>query len=141
MEIFNSPTEFGARLLLLLCEFSEGLGMDQLVFFDYTMIYSADFEDKSSIHPSLPHRLAELVRRREDIHDALTLYLSKGLVTSSIGEAGIRYLTTTQGRAFADNLSSSYHDKIKRQAAWAFRNIDRLSAEMGRIFKIEQAAV
>lgn len=141
MEIFNSPIEFGARLLLLLCEFSEGLGMDQLVFFDYAMIYSADFEDISSIHPSLPHRLAELVRRREDIHEALTLYLSKGLMTSLIGEAGIRYLSTTEGRAFADNLSSKYHGKIKRQAAWVFRNVERLSSEMRRIFKMEQAAV
>ncbi|MNO77859.1 hypothetical protein D3C76_689810 [compost metagenome] len=140
MEIFNSPIEFGARLLLLLSKIREGLSLDQLVFFDYAMIYSADFEDETSIHPSLPHRLAELVRRREDVHDALTLYLSKGLVTSSIGECGIRYLITHQGCDFADNLSSAYHNKIKRQANWIMLNKTRLSAEMEQIFKMERAA-
>lgn len=140
MEIFNSPIEFGARLLLLLSEMDDSLGIDELVFFDFAMIHSADFYDEASLHPSLPNRLAELVRRREDIHGALTFYLSKGLMTSSVNDIGIRYSLTFKGFAFAGELSTSYHQKIKRQANWVFSNRLRLLDEMELIFRMDRAA-
>ncbi|MFG0863144.1 ABC-three component system middle component 2 [Pseudomonas sp. CJQ_13] len=140
LDVFNNPVEFGARLLILLSELKCELGMDELVFFDYAMIYSADFDDKESVHPSLPHRLAELVRRREDVLDAVTLFISKSLITSRVDKSGISYSATPQGCFFVANLTTQYHMKIKRQASWVRVSKARLGEEMQRIYSVEGAA-
>lgn len=139
MDIFNNSVEFGARLLILLSELKCELGMDELVFFDYAMIYSADFDDKESVHPSLPHRLAELVRRREDILEAVTLFISKGLITSQVDKSGISYSATLHGCSFVDNLTTQYHMKIKRQASWVRVSKGKLEEEMQRVYSVEGA--
>lgn len=43
-DLYNSPVEIGARIVLLLAGLSRTLDLDELIFLDYASIYSGDFK-------------------------------------------------------------------------------------------------
>ena len=137
-ELYNSPVEIGARIVLLLTGLSRELDLDELIFFDYASIYSGDFEGGPSLHPVLLNRLAELVRRREIFPGAIKLFIAKGLMTSRVDEHGVRYSITDAGRAFATKLTTEYHADFKLRVLWVERNIDYLAAQRRSIYKIDK---
>ena len=137
-ELYNSPVEIGARIVLLLAGLSRELDLDELIFFDYASIYSGDFEGGASLHPVLLNRLAELVRRREIFPGAIKLFIAKGLMTSRVDEHGVRYSITDAGRAFATKLTTEYHTDFKLRVLWVERNIDYLAAQRRSIYKIDR---
>lgn len=137
-DIFNSPVEVGARIVLLLAGVAQKLYLDDLIFYDYASIYSGDFQGEPSLHPVLLNRLAELVRRREIFPNAIRLYTSKGLMGSQVDENGVRYFITREGGEFAKKLSSDYHADFRRRVSWVERNIDHLAAQRRTIYKIDR---
>ncbi|MBV4467239.1 hypothetical protein KVG95_28395 [Pseudomonas sp. SWRI79] len=137
-DLYNSPVEIGARIVLLLAGLSRELDLDELIFFDYASIYSSDFEGEPSLHPVLLNRLAELVRRREIFPGAIKLFIAKGLMTSRVDEHGVRYSSTDAGRAFATKLTTEYHADFKQRVLWVENNIGYLAAERRSIYKIDR---
>ncbi|MDR6676121.1 ABC-three component system middle component 2 [Pseudomonas oryzihabitans] len=135
-DLFNSPIENGARIVLLLAELARELDMDELIFLDYSAIYTDDFHGGPSLHPMLMNRLAELVRRREIFPDAIRLFTAKGLITSKVSEQGIRYCITRKGSEFAGSLSTEYHVNFRRSVAWVGDNIDYLTAQRRNLYKV-----
>jgi hypothetical protein len=140
MEIFNSPVELGARIVLLLDRTKGKFGLDELIFFDYAMIHSTDFDGAINVHPSLPNQLGELVRRRDDFPAALKMFMTKGLITSTVDEHGICYSITEGGSSLCGQLTTDYHQKVRRQASWLLMNLERLRLDKKRIFTMERAA-
>ncbi|MCF5167567.1 hypothetical protein GIW45_26955 [Pseudomonas congelans] len=138
-DLFNSPVENGARIVLLLTGITRELDLDELIFLDYVAIYSDDFQGGPSLHPMLMNRLAELVRRREVFPDAIKLVTSKGMMTSEVNEQGVRYRATPAGREFADKLSTEYHTDFRRRVLWVSNNIDYLSDQRRAIYKVDRA--
>lgn len=137
--LYNSPVEIGARIVLLLAGLSRTLDLDELIFLDYASIYSGDFQGGASLHPMMLNRLAELVRRREIFPGAIRLFTSKGLMTSQVDEQGIRYSVTEAGRAFAANLTTDYHAGFRQRVSWAEGNMDYLMVQCRTIYKVERA--
>lgn len=43
-DLYNSPVEIGARIVLLLAGLTRTLDLDELIFLDYASIYSGDFQ-------------------------------------------------------------------------------------------------
>lgn len=134
--LYNSPVEIGARIILMLAGLARELNLDELIFLDYASIYSSDFQGEASLHPVLLNRLAELVRRREIFPDAIKLFTAKGLMTSEIGEQGIRYSATESGRAFAAKLTTEYHADFRQRVSWVEANIDHLTVQRRTIYKV-----
>lgn len=137
-DLYNSPVEVGARIVLLLAGLARQLNLDELIFFDYASIYSSDFQGDPSLHPVLLNRLAELVRRREIFPDAIKLFSAKGLVTSQVDEQGVRYSITSAGSVFAARLSTEYHVDFRRRVSWVEANVDLLAAQRRTIYKIDR---
>ncbi|MGF6329286.1 ABC-three component system middle component 2 [Pseudomonas sp. BS3782 TE3695] len=137
-EVFNSSVEVGARIVLLLSGLNLKLSLDDLVFFDYALIYSRDFQGEESLHPALLNRLAELVRRREIFPDSIKLYASKGLLTTQVDELGVRYSITLEGREFAERLSSPYHRNFASRVPWIAENIERLRVQKRMTYKLDR---
>ncbi|UHH33033.1 hypothetical protein LUW10_14910 [Pseudomonas veronii] len=138
-DLFNSPVENGARIVLLLAGLTHQLDLDELIFLDYAAIYSDDFKGGPSLHPMLMNRLAELVRRREVFPGAIKLFTSKGMITSEVNEHGVRYRITPAGLEFADKLSTEYHTDFRRRVSWVSENIDSLTAQRRAIYKVDRA--
>ncbi|MDC7813868.1 MULTISPECIES: ABC-three component system middle component 2 [Pseudomonas] len=137
-DLYNSPVEIGARLVLLLAGLAREFDLDELIFLDYASIYSSDFQGEPSLHPVLLNRLAELVRRREIFPGAIKLFIAKGLMTSRVDEQGVRYLITDAGRLFAAKLTTEYHADFRRRVAWVEGNIDYLAVQRRAIYKVDR---
>lgn len=137
-ELYNSPVEIGARIVLLLAGLARELDLDELIFLDYASIYSSDFQGEPSLHPVLLNRLAELVRRREIFPGAIKLFTAKGLMTSQVDERGVRYSITSAGKIFAAKLSNEYHADFRRRVSWVEVNIDYLVAQRRTIYKVDR---
>lgn len=137
-DLYNSPVEIGARIVLLLTGLARKLDLDELIFLDYASIYSGDFQGEPSLHPVLLNRLTELVRRREIFPGAIKLFTSKGLMTSQVDEHGVRYSITKEGSAFAAKLTTEYHADFRRRVSWVEENIDYLTAQRRTIYKIDR---
>lgn len=137
-DLYNSPVEVGARIVLLLVGLARQLDLDELIFFDYASIYSSDFQGDASLHPVLLNRLAELVRRREIFPGAIKLFTAKGLITSQVDEKGVRYSITSAGGVFAAKLSTEYHVDFRRRVSWVEANVDFLAAQRRTIYKIDR---
>ncbi|MFJ3367937.1 ABC-three component system middle component 2 [Pseudomonas sp. NPDC086251] len=137
-DLYNSPVEIGARIVMLLAGLSRKLDLDELIFLDYASIYSGDFQGGPSLHPMMLNRLAELVRRREIFPDAIKLFTAKGLMNSQVDEHGIRYSITDAGMAFAAKLTTEYHADFRRRVSWVEQNIDYLSAQRRTIYKVDR---
>ena len=137
-DLYNSPVEIGARIVLLLAGLARQLDLDELIFFDYASIYSSDFQGDASLHPVLLNRLAELVRRREIFPGAIKLFTAKGLITSQVDEKGVRYSITSAGSVFAAKLSAEYHVDFRRRVSWVEANVDFLAAQRRTIYKIDR---
>ncbi len=137
-ELYNSPVEIGARIVLLLAGLSQKLDLDEIIFLDYASIYSSDFKGEASLHPTLLNRLAELVRRREVFPSAIKLFIAKGLMTSQFDEQGVHYSITDAGKVFAEKLTTEYHADFKRRVAWVEGNLDSLAAQRRTIYKVDR---
>lgn len=137
-DLYNSPVEIGARIILLLEGLARRLDLDELIFLDYASIYSGDFRGEPSMHPVLLNRLAELVRRREIFPGAIKLFTAKGLMTSQVDEYGVRYSITDAGRVFATKLTTEYHADFSRRVSWVEGNIDYLDAQRRSIYKVDR---
>lgn len=138
-ELFNSPVENGARIVLLLTGLDCELDLDELIFLDYSAIYSDDFQGGPSLHPMLMNRLAELVRRREVFPDAIQLFTSKGMMTSKVNGQGVRYRITPAGREFAEKLSTQYHTDFRQRVSWVSKNIGYLTVQRRTIYNVDRA--
>lgn len=125
---FNSPFEVGVRALFILAEsFPRELELQRLIYLDYALVHSEDFEDgPQSLHPATPSRSAEYLSRREVLEEGLLLMCSKGLVTVVPTSAGLRYKGSEQARPFVDSLTSSYFDAMRHRARWAATTFGKL---------------
>ena len=135
-DLYNSPVEIGARIVLLLAGLARQLDLDELIFLDYVSIYSSDFQGEASLHPVMLNRLAELVRRQEIFPGAIKLFTAKGLMTSQVDEQGVRYSITSAGSAFAAKLSTEYHADFRRRVSWVEENIAYLTAQRKTVYKV-----
>lgn len=130
--IFNSSVELGARAALLLTCLSEHkLDLDQLVFFDYVLLYSSEFSGPGDIHPPVPNHLAEIVHRREYLPGALRLFLSRGLISAQAIDSGVYYSANDDTAQFVRCLRSDYYKNMWKNLFWIEDNFNKLCAERG----------
>lgn len=135
VEIFNGPVEVGTRIALILVNIEHiELNLDQLAFFDYVLIYSKEFNGVANVHPPLPNHFAEIIKRRETLPATLAYFISKGIITTSIGSDGIKYKATDKAIYYTSALKSSYYKKLIQNLSWIENNIDELLEKQKNLF-------
>jgi hypothetical protein len=135
-QTFNTPLEAGLRgLFLLVAADRRSLDVQQLMYLDYAMVHTADFDGPPSLHPRSPSQGSQLLVRRALIQDGLDLMRSRDLVERRFLAAGIAYRATASGRHLAGEFTSSYAALLRNRAAWAVREFGhRTEVELARLF-------
>lgn len=126
--LLNGPIEIGLRSLILLVEaFPAELDLQRLVTLDYFLVHSADMPGgPESLHPPSPLRSGEVAVRRGMLEEGLVPYRSRGLVSQSLSEAGIRYRADDSAATLLDALSARYVAALRLRAEWVFQSVGLL---------------
>ena len=124
---FNSPLEFGLRMLFLLEAARErGADLQRLVAYDYLLVHSADVSNgPPSVHPAVPYRGAEFLIKRDLVQSGLALMISRELIFKEFHVTGVRYRATMLTTPFLKLLRSSYSQTLRQRASWV---VDRFGA-------------
>jgi hypothetical protein len=127
---FNSKVELATRASFILTFFYERpLDLDRLVFLDYVLLYAKEFGGPINIHTDLPNKIAEIIRRRELLPDALKLFISKGLISSEANSDGIFFKACENTSQFVGCLKSEYFKKLWVNLFWLEENFDLIDSQ------------
>lgn len=139
-EAFNSSVELGTRMALILTALSDKmLDLDQLVFFDYALLYSREFAGPDNLHPAVPNHIAEIVHRREYLPEALSLFIKKGLIDKKTTEQGHYYQATENTSQFVSCLRSGYYKRMWTNLDWLEKNFATLDGERFSVLQNAEA--
>jgi hypothetical protein len=107
---FNTPLEYGLRMLFLLDAAAPGAAdVQRLISYDYLLVHSSDVENgPSSLHPAVPFRGSEWLIKRDLIRDGLDMMFSRELLEKRFSPDGITYAGNELTRAFLLLLKSTY---------------------------------
>lgn len=117
---FNSPLEYGLRLLFVL-DAAQGATCDlqRLIAYDYLLVHSGDVETgPDSLHPPVPFRGGELLVKREVLAAGLNQMVAKELLDRTFGVEGVGYRANDLTRAFLGLLKNSYAADLQWRARW-----------------------
>lgn len=123
---FNSPIELGTRVCLMLVALNSKHSLDHLVFLDYALLYSNEFEGPDNLHPALPNHLAEIAHRREMLPKAIDFLLKRGLINLSVEPSGHYYESNDRTIEFVSCLQSFYYKKAWVRLNWINENKQRI---------------
>jgi len=115
---FNSPIEIGTRIALILSAVDSKVSLDDLVMFDYALLYSEEFGGPTNLHPALPNHVAEIAHRREFMPGAISLLLKRGLIELIVEETGHYYKRNKDTLDFVSCLQSTYFKKSWVRLNW-----------------------
>ncbi len=118
--IFNSPMEYGLRMLFLLqAAGGRPADLQRLISYDYLLVHSGDVPDgPSSLHPAVPYRGGELLVRRELVSAGLNCMFSRELITKRFDTSGITFSANSLTAPFLKLLKSPYAAALRDRAAW-----------------------
>lgn len=115
MKIYNTNSEIGCRILLLLGIVKEPYSAERLGYYDYFSLHLNDLIDgHEGLHPSNPNHSSEIVIKRRTIKNAITYLISKGLLTVVYSSSGFKYKNTDLADRLIEMLDNSYSLKYKR---------------------------
>jgi len=130
VSIFNSKVELATRASFILNFFYDrSLDLDRLVFFDYVLLYAKEFGGPSNIHTDLPNKIAEIIRRRELLPDALKLFISKGLISIEANSGGVFFKASENTSQYIGCLKSEYFKKLWANLFWLEKNFDLIDSQ------------
>jgi hypothetical protein len=117
--LFSTPLELGLRVLIVLDAMRPlAADLQRLVAYDYLLVHSGDAGGPESVHPSTPHRSAEILVKRDVLRAGLQLMLSRDLVEVVMTERGVRYIATDLTSRFLAYFEGSYVSRLRERARW-----------------------
>lgn len=117
--LFSTPLELGLRALIVLEAIRPATAdLQRLVAYDYLLVHSGDAGGPESVHPSTPHRSAEILVKRDVLRAGLQLLLSRELVGLEMSPGGVRYGATDLASPFLGYFDGEYVVRLRQRAAW-----------------------
>ena len=117
--IFNSPLEYGLRMLFILDAYDgQRADLQRLVSFDYLMVHSGDADGPESLHPAVPFRGGELLVKRDVLSLGLNRMFSRELIDKRFDNSGITFGSTALTGPFLALLKSRYAEELRDRAHW-----------------------
>lgn len=131
IRLFNTPIEFGLRSLFVLnCIAPKSYDLQRLIYYDYLILHTSDIDPKQpSLHPSYPHRSAEILVKRERLRNGLLIMKSRQLIDIKFDGAGITYTANKLTEKFLQYLNSDYAEHLKFCVTWVVQNFEDYSNE------------
>lgn len=115
--LYNTPYEVGARVLILLNYSVIPIDLQRIIYYDYLVLHYGDIDKNyESLHPSNPYHITELYVRRKFIQEALDLISRKGLIDITLSKHGFLYSSNKMGRKFIKCFDSDYFSKLEKFA-------------------------
>ncbi|MFV9275912.1 ABC-three component system middle component 2 [Klebsiella oxytoca] len=126
---FNSPLEYGFRVLFILYAASDiAMDLQRIVSYDYLIVHTSDVQGgPKSLHPAVPHRGAELLVKRSSIQAGLNLMLSRELLEVVFSPEGILYQASELTGKFIQLLVSPYASELTERALWVTKQFRHFS--------------
>lgn len=125
-QTFNTPLEAGLRALFLLTAADKrSLDIQHLMYFDYAMVHTGDFDGPQSLHPTTPSQGSQLLVRRALIQEGLELMRSRDLVERRFLAAGIRWRVTPVGHHVAAQFTTEYAARLRARAEWVLGSLGK----------------
>lgn len=118
--VFNSPLEIGLRMLFILDALTpKTYDINTLAIFDYFLLNSSDFPNgPKSLHPSTPHRGAQLIIKPMVLQQGLNLMISKELINIDFTVDGIAYSSNLLTGKFIEFIDNEYSNNLKLRCDW-----------------------
>ena len=114
INIFNSIFENSLRIILLLSNSPYEIRQERIVYLDFITCYSHDFGFSENINGNNSLKKAEITLRRSKLKKALHELVIDGFVRPIDKEEGNFFEITSDGKNFAEQLSSSYANKYRK---------------------------
>ena len=126
--IFNSLTETGLRILLLLKCASKMLSLEEITVADFVATYSRNFNvGQQNLNGNGEFALSEFAFRRQSIIESLEFLKEKDLLEKCETTDGVKYIVTKPALVLIENIDSSYADKYVEQCKQLFKSNCELS--------------
>ena len=117
--LFSTPLELGLRAVIVLDAVRPtSTDLQRLVAYDYLLVHSGDAQGPESVHPSTPHRSAEILVKRDVLRNGLLLMLSRSLIDVDMSPRGVRYAANDLTPLFLDHLEGDYASQLRTRARW-----------------------
>lgn len=128
IRIFNSPLEYGLRMLFILDAYNgQRADLQRLVSFDYLMVHSGDADGPESLHPAVPFRGGELLVKRDVLSLGLNRMFSRELIEKRFDNSGITFGSTALTGPFLALLKSRYAHELRDRAQWLIATFGALN--------------
>ena len=112
--LYNTISEVGARLLIILGSGKSTMSLERLQMYDHIILHLGDIQGNlPSIHPANPSHSSEIVAKRQLIRSAITSMALKGLVTVKYTNSGFLYASNKMTESFLNILTSNYSKKVR----------------------------
>lgn len=117
--LFSTPLELGLRALIVLDAMRPiAADLQRLVAYDYLLVHSGDAGGPESIHPSTPHRSAEILVKRDVLRAGLQLMLSRDLIGVNMTRRGVRFFATDLTSRVLAYFDDPYVARLRERASW-----------------------
>lgn len=127
---FNTYLECGLRLLFVLNAVSPRLcDVQRLVYYDYLLVHSADFNGPPSLHANVPLRDSQWLTRRKLVTEAMDLMCSRELADKKFSNQGVTYTSNDLTGAFLGYFESSYAKRTIEVSFWLAKSFQELSEQ------------
>lgn len=126
-KIFNSPFELGLRSLILLSSSNKSISLERLIYYDYIILHSSDFDGPKSLHPAMPFRNSEILVKRDILQKSIKALYKKNLIDIEFLKNGIHFRKSKKTPLFLNYLNSDYSSKLRERAAWVNKKFGRKS--------------
>lgn len=133
----NSPLEVGIRVLALLTHaYPAALDLDEIIFYDYAILHSADLGGPTSLHPPLPAREGELGVKLGLVEDGIQVILRASLIEMVPTVSGIQFRATENSYSFVSILSAPYVSLLRSRINWALESFGASAGGAGESLKV-----
>lgn len=113
MKLFNSATETGTRIVVILYESKRSLDLQEIIYYDYLTLHYGDIDSEyNSLHPSNPFHSTEYLVKRKAIQIGLNSVVRKGILDVFYTEDGIKYSTNAHSEHFLSYFESDYFKQL-----------------------------
>jgi hypothetical protein len=128
--LFNSLLETGLRLVIVLdALYPRACNLNELVWFDYLVVHTGDFNGPVSLHPELPSQAGELLVRRRLIEKSARLMHRYHFVDIIQDANGVSFVASEESSSFVKLLETLYSETLKKRALWVSERFQSKSTD------------
>ena len=116
---FNGPLETGVRLVIILnSSFPKNYDIQRLTALDYLLVHTSILGGPNDLHPQTPIKTPLTQVRRKIIQNAVSLLISRNIISQNISPQGIYYSAGESSDFFVNSFRTSYLKGLDERAKW-----------------------